>query len=306
MADVPRDPDRPDEPDRRGDMPPHGRDEDRWDPVVSADGRTLSGFELPEYDMDRDLGDGTTSRDWLGRFTPDRANLPEVSLDEARDHIAEYADERPWLAPARDREPEVQRVFTALDVGQGHALERHDGYPTEPMVERRATFLEDPAQLDEAKRERSEDAFHPGRTHRCGEYATRIWEPDAFATAFARGIEHPDVRRALDRPFDPDRRPPDVAIPVVDLLGPDGHRFCAGYRLEPVGGSAEAAVDCRAHWVDAQRRGQEPDAPEPKAAPIDSFEGGRIAFFFRPTRSRDGYEVATMYVEPPDQPRKGA
>ena len=61
--------------------------------------------------------------------------------------------------------------------------------------------------------------------------STRITDPDAFATAFARGVEHPKVREALDMAFDPRRMPRDVTVPIADLLGPDGHRYCTGWQL---------------------------------------------------------------------------
>ena len=75
--------------------------------------------------------------------------------------------------------------------------------------------------------------------------ATRIADPDAFATAFVRGVEHPKVREALDRPFNSGNKPMQVAIPITDLLGPDGHRRCTGWRLEPVDGSMKTALDNR-------------------------------------------------------------
>ena len=63
-----------------------------------------------------------------------------------------YEAGRPWLAAARGCSPEVQRVFATLDQGGGHAHIRHEGWVTEEMNELRLRCLEDPAQLDTAKR----------------------------------------------------------------------------------------------------------------------------------------------------------
>lgn len=65
----------------------------------------------------------------------------------------------------------------------------------------------------------------------------------------------------------------------------------------------EAARDCRDAWAEAHATGREPDVPKPTMEPITTFEGGTIEFFFRPNRDRTGYEVNTMYPEPPDRPR---
>lgn len=62
-----------------------------------------------------------TPRDLLERFDPRRAGLPELSEDEARDYIRQNAERRPWLAPAMDCDPVVQRVIAAMDQGRGHA-----------------------------------------------------------------------------------------------------------------------------------------------------------------------------------------
>ena len=71
------------------------------------------------------------------------------------------------------------------------------------------------------------------------ELATRITDPDAFATAFVRGVEHPKVREALDKPLDPGKRPDEVIIPITELLGSNGHEHCTGWQLEPVDGSMD-------------------------------------------------------------------
>jgi hypothetical protein len=89
-----------------------------------------------------------------------------------------------------------------------------------------------------------------------------------------------------------------VSVPIADLLGPDGHRYVIGYRLQPVGGSAEAAAERRAAWVAARRLGG-PEEGGPESMPIETFEGGTVEMFFQPNAAGNGYEIATMFVDPP-------
>jgi hypothetical protein len=237
--------------------------------------------------------------DALQRFEPSRVGLPEVSHTDAATYIDEHQADRPWLAQARDCSPDAQRVIVALDQGHGHAHIRHEGWVTEEMNERRVRNLEDPAQLDPEKREAHVDAFKAGsQSHWCGSIATRITNPEAFATAFAGGVEQTDVRAALDStgPF-----PVPVSLPIADLLGEDGHKFCAGSQLEPVNGSMQVARANRDAWVEGDR-----SVPEPRVRPVETFEGGTVTFTFRPSMV-GGYEVNTMYVSPPGNqaPRRG-
>ncbi len=214
-------------------------------------------------------------------------------------YIEAHHGERPWLAAARGCPPKVQRVFAALDKGGGHAHIRHEGWVTEEMNERRVAYLEDPAQLDPAKRAAGIDGMRsPEKLHRCREAASRITDPDTFAVAFARGIEHPLVRASLDAEFTVGYVPRPVSLYVHDLLGADGHRYCTGWSLQPAEGGMKAARDNRAAWVDARAHSSETAVPEPKARPIESFAGGMIVFAFGPTSERDGYEVVTMYPRP--------
>jgi hypothetical protein len=193
----------------------------------------------------------------------------------------------------------VQRVFAALDQGSGHAHIRHEGWVSEEMSRRRVAYLEDPAQLDPAKRAAGIDGLKsPERLHRCWETSSRITDPDAFAAAFARGVEDPQVRAALETKFIPGHVPPAVAVPISDLLGPDGYRHCTGWRLEPVDGKLNTAYEQRAAWVDARAHGCQPEVAEPGTRAVGTFEGGAIAFAFGPNRTRDGYEVVTMYPRP--------
>ena len=103
--------------------------------------------------------------------------------------------------------PEARRIIAAMDAAGGHAHIRHEGWVSEEANRRRVTYREDPAQLDPEKRALSIDGLRPNDPpHRCRTTATRITDPDAFATAFVRGVEHPEVREALDRPTDSGKR----------------------------------------------------------------------------------------------------
>jgi hypothetical protein len=256
----------------------------------------------PGADSSHGSGDSLeTPREVLKRFDPERAGLPRVSGSEGRGYIEANHADRPWLASVRDCSPETQRIFAALDQGGGHAHIRHEGWVTEEMNERRLTYLEDPAQTDPVKRAAGVDGLKPGgRPHRCGRITTRITDPDAFATAIARGVEHSDVRAALETPFSPGRRPSEVVLPISDLLGPDGYRYCTGWRLEAVDGSMKAAREQRDAWAEAWSRNTVADVPEPMTGPVDTFDGGTVTFAFGTGRSGNGYEIVTMYVRPPE------
>ncbi|MFL6072360.1 MAG: hypothetical protein ACJ73S_03075 [Mycobacteriales bacterium] len=261
---------------------------------------TAAGREPYAAHLDKPLAEGEpTAREVLDRFDPRRANLPDLTPTDAVRYIETHAADRPWLAPVRGHDTAVQRLFATLDQGHGHALERHEGYPSDSLLQRRVQYLEDPAQLDLTKRLAGEDAYKPGKDHQCAEVATKIGDPEAFATAFARGMEHPDVRAVLDQPLRKGSPPSPVAIPIGELLGADGARYCSGYQLRLVGGDIKATTDCRTAWVDAYRQGREPDAPAPIAVPIDNFQNTTVRFVFAPDRAKARYEVFTMYVDPP-------
>jgi hypothetical protein len=229
----------------------------------------------------------------LVTFEPRRVGLPEVSIKDATAYLDKHHMERPWLSVARDCPPEVQRIFAALDQGGGHAHIRHEGWVTEEMNERRVRNLEDPVQLDPAKRVAGVDGVKAGhQLHRCGGIVTRIADPEAFATAFARGIEHPDVRAALDSSG---LVPKPVSLLISDVLGDGGRRFCSGWRLEPVNGSMLQALANRAARVAGNH-----DVPEPRTRPVETFEGGTVTYVFRPS-AQGGHEISTMYVNPPDE-----
>jgi hypothetical protein len=231
------------------------------------------------------------------------AGLPDISARDGAAYLGAQEKERPWLAPLRDCSLEVQRVFAALDQGGSHGHIRHEGWVTEEMNQRRVAFLEDPAQLDPAKRAAGIDGLRPGEhLHQCRQMAGRITDPDAFAVAFARGVEHPKVRAALEMLFHPDAKPSPVQIPIAELLGQDGHRYCTGWQLEPLDGSMNAARRARQAWIASSAAGWESDLREPVARPVQTFEGGTVVFTFgHSTVGR--YEVVTMYPRPPEHGR---
>jgi hypothetical protein len=238
-------------------------------------------------------------REELGRFDLKRAGLPDMSIESAAKYIEEHRDSRPWLAMTDRASPEARRIIAALDAAGGHAHIRHEGWVTEEANRRRVAYHEDPSQLDPEKRSLSIDGLRPNNSpHQCRTTATRITDPDAFATAFVRGVEHPKVRDALNMSFNPVDRPDQVAIPIAEVLGSDGHRDCTGWRLEPGDGSMKAAVDNRDAWVAAKSAGRTPDGPEPRAAPVRGFKNGDIVFDFMRNNDEQRYEVVTMFARP--------
>jgi hypothetical protein len=254
--------------------------------------------DRPQAQPDRLPGEGSEA---IEGFEPRQANLPEVSREEAADYIRDNAGQRPWLKPAERAPAEVQHVVAAVDQGGGHALERHEGYTTGERLERRVGGLEDPAQLDPDLRAQGLDARRPDKLHTCETTATSIDDPKAFAAAFARGIEHPDMRATLGRSREPYEkpRPHEVEIPINELLGEDGHQHCVGYRLLPIDGDMEAAKDNREAWAEAAlEERQHLPRPQTEPIPADDFEGGTIVFTFRKTDDHSHWEVASMFPKP--------
>jgi len=237
----------------------------------------------------------------LARFIPERAGLPKTSADDATRHLEQNGSARPWLEAARRAAPESRRILAAIDRGPGHGHIRHEGWPTEEANMRRVAYLEDPGQLDASKRLRGIDGLRPNnRRHICAELAARITDPDAFATAYARGTDHFEVRAALSKPYDRDSRPEPVRVPIAELLGKDGHKHCTGWQLEPVAGSMDAAIENRYSWRKALAEERQPDVPRPMARPIPTFEGGTMLFLIGHSKARDRYEITNMYPEPRD------
>jgi hypothetical protein len=223
-----------------------------------------------------------------------------VSHQDATRYIESNRGDRPWLNSAQHAPADVQRVFAALDQAGGHAHIRHEGWTSTEKSQLRVQYLQDPAQLDPAKKAQGIDGLLPGdKKHYCAEISAAIRDPTTFAEAFARGTEHPDVRRALDTPLGKGHDPPrQVALPIIDLLGPDGHQYCEGYRLD--GNDMKQAVNDRKTWLGETRDGERPSVPPPLIGPVD-FRDGTIQFRFKPNAAKTGYEVITMFPEPLDR-----
>lgn len=246
---------------------------------------------------------GDTPREAIRRFDPERAGLEPITREETKQYVRDNVADRPWLKHAQYVGADTCRVLAAIDKGGGHSMERHGSPVTPEMTDGRAGRLEDPAIPDQAARTPGRDAYKSGR-HVCGVEATRIRDPHAFATCFVRGVEHPDVRSALEQPCGPGAERPDlVEVPLAELLGPDGHTYCDGYRLEPVNGSDREAVDRRKAWVDAIRQGQEPAVPEPQTRRLEAedFVGAKVVFAFQRNAAGTAWEITTMYVNPERQ-----
>jgi hypothetical protein len=73
------------------------------------------------------------------------------------------------------------------------------------------------------------------------------------------------VRAALQAEFRQRRAPGPVVLPIAELLGPYGHRYCTGWQLETVDGSMKTARERRDTWAEARDRGDILGGPEPKA-----------------------------------------
>ena len=281
-----------------------------------GDGRKEAGSDVPvesrtrsEYyaDLRQAAGSGwdrnlrfTAPRGELARFKPEFAGLPEIRIEEADRYVKRYRDERPWLQVVEGAPPEVRRVFAAADMGGVHGHVRHEGWVSEQAGMRRAAYLEDPAQLDPGKRARGIDGLRPRRKdHVSAEIATRVTDPAAYATAFKRGSEHPDVRAAVNGEYPPDAYPREVSLPIASLIGGEGHRFCTGWILKPEEGeSMEDAKERRLEWREAVREGREPDGPGPAVQPVLTFEGGTLVFRIAPRRDGSGYAIASMFPHP--------
>jgi hypothetical protein len=261
--------------------------------------REESAESQQKVDGKGESGPFKVNRTELARFDLKRAGLPDMSIDAATKYIEANRDSRPWLAMTDGASPESRRIIAAMDAAGGHAHIRHEGWVTEEANRRRVTHREDPAQLDQEKREMGIDGLRQdGQRHRSGETATRIDDPDVFATAFVRAVEHPQVREALNTPFDSPDRPDRVTIPIAELLGSGGNCHCTGWRLKPVDENMDKALENRAKWIAKRAEGREPDVPEPQVAPIRTFEGGDIVFAFAPNDTERRYEVVTMFPRP--------
>jgi hypothetical protein len=84
-------------------------------------------------------------------------------------------------------------------------------------------------------------------------------------------------------------------VPIAELLGNDGHKYCSGYRLE----GGQEGRRARTEWLKARARGEDlTGLPKPRAQPIETFEGGQVVIRFK--SNGKAYEIYTLFIEPPD------
>ncbi|HEY3682020.1 MAG TPA: hypothetical protein VGL93_03225 [Streptosporangiaceae bacterium] len=260
-------------------------------------------MDRPDVDRVDTPGEPDTPNAALRRFRPENAGLEATTRTEADAYIAAHAAGHPWLRAIAHASPEARSVLVSLVRGHGHAVERHEGGVTPAQTDARVRRLEDPAIGADADRRPGRDAYRAGKTHGCGDYATRIADPDAFAVCFTRGVEHPRTRDAFAKPAGPGLAPPSpVRIQLDVLLGPDGHRYCDGHRLKPVHEDGrDVAKTHRSNWITDHEKHDHGIMPEPESIRLrpDDFKGSVVEFHFRLNRDKTGWEIATMYVEPP-------
>jgi hypothetical protein len=261
--------------------------------------------------------DGELIRSRFERWDPERLAMsrpPRSEVDDAKSddqetatdrraederngiaYIAANKDTRPWLAPAADCEPIVQSVYASIDLADGHGHIRHGAMGSDELQARRVAFNEDPAQSDPEKRAQGVDGIDPSKQHYCGKDSTRIHDATALAAVYVMAAEHPDVRAVLDRPFDNNSQPRDILIPIDELLGPDGHRFCSGFALK---GWPEAKAE-RKEWLQAKKAGSNiSEIAEPEVERIPTFEGGDIKIVFKRSPELNSYGIYTLFPRP--------
>lgn len=291
---------------------------DRADSAVTGDSNGSDGTPDTPKPVTLEIEvNGETLGARINRWDPARLKLPQPSpgdasntdpdaevekvdqrhVDEANAvaYIATNKEQRPWLAPASDCEPAVQTIYASLDQGSGHAHVRHGPMGDDIMYANRVARLKDPAQPDRELRTQSVDGFQAPDLHYCAEFATRVHDVRAFAAVVAVLSEDPKVRQALESDWD-DIQPGPVAIPIAEVLGPNGHEFCSGFRLK--GDWPQSKLD-RKQWARARAAGQDlSDLPEPQAERIPTFEEGRFVIMFKRNNSMRQYEINTIVAEP--------
>ncbi|HZX09004.1 hypothetical protein [Kribbella sp.] len=219
-------------------------------------------------------------------------------IKDALAYVAAYKDLRPWLIPVAECDPLVQRVYASIDRGLGHSHKRHAAMGDDTLYRRRVAYSEDPAQTQQRQRMMGFDGVRHDRQHLCGPETTRIHDAAAFAAAFMGVSEHLAGRRALDTAAHGGRIPSPVRIPISDLLGPDGHRWCSGFAL--AGDWAEALYVRKsltwARWTGADLT----DVLRPSVEQIPTFENGHVVVRLVPNSQTDagGQQICTMTPEP--------
>ncbi|MBP2353744.1 hypothetical protein JOF29_004854 [Kribbella aluminosa] len=300
------DSDEPDSPDQN--------DEESPDKPASSD----DSGQIRRFALDAEI-DGEPVRSRFDHWDPERLAMPrppkpdtpapsdrrpEVGDRRAEDerngvaYIAARQEARPWLAPAANCEPIVQSVYASIDQSKGHGHIRHGAMGSDELQARRVAFNEDPAQADPDQRAAGVDGLDDSKQHYCGKDSTRVNDATALAAIYVMASEHPKVRAILDQPFDNNMQPRDIVVPIVELLGPNGHEVCSGFTLK---GWPEAKV-ARKEWLEAKRSGADvSDVPSPEVERIPTFEGGDIKIVFKRNPETQSYGIYTLFPRPFDE-----
>jgi hypothetical protein len=119
---------------------------------------------------------------------------------------------------------------------------------------------------------------------------------DRLAAVYVMAAEHPEVCGVLGRPFDNNVQPRDIVVPIAELLGPCGHKFCSGFTLN---GWPELKA-ARKEWLQAERAGRDfSEIAEPEVERISTFEGGQYRDRFQAEsccqRLRDPYTLPASF-----------
>ncbi len=238
----------------------------RLDAEDAADAVALERAERPNWTLDTSVG-SETARDVLKRYCG--GELSEADTKELADYIRDNRAEKPMVSAVENEEPLVQKVYVDQLRAGGHQAERHDGWNDDLSHAERARMRSDPASpTEDLKYWRGSDALEgEDRFHFCAPHATRIHDPVAFTVATARMIEHPDVDATLALPFREGFRPPRIdGITIEEILGPDGHLACSGFRL--AGDDLDKAIVDRRDFMQAVRAEMKKpgeDCPDPAA-----------------------------------------
>ncbi|MEV0801969.1 hypothetical protein AB0I34_30015 [Kribbella sp. NPDC050281] len=223
----------------------------------------------------------------------DRDAAREEDLRNGVAYIADTKEAHPWLEPASHCDPVVQSVWASIDLTNGHGHIRHGPMGDDQLYADRVAHNEDPAQTDPIKRAQGIDGLYPNKQHHCARESTRIHDATAFAAAYLGALEHSAVKAAVDEPWHGSLPPKAVDIPIAELLGLGGHKFCSGFALK--GDPVESMV-LRKQWLQARNAGADlAGIPEPEAERIPSFEGGKIEVRFKANFADQRYELSTLY-----------
>lgn len=292
----------------------------RINAIDAADAVESERAERPKWTLDTPVGD-ETARDVLKRYCG--GELSEADTQSLADYIKDNRATKPMVSVVDNADPLVQKVYIDQLRAGGHQAERHDSWNDDlAQAERARLRLDTASPTEDLKYWRGSDALEgQDRFHFCAAHATRIHDPVAFTVATARLLEHPKVKAALERPYQPGFQPQRISdVTIEEILDSDGHLACSGFQLS--GDDTRKAMDDRRDFMQAVRAEMKKpgeDCSDPaadheraaekvhretgRAAPeieaISSFENGTITVSFQARADMSGYEVHTFYPLPP-------